>query len=91
MTKPKRTLLDEVLAELPRKGFVPWYERLDADTHRELAEIRRRFWAGELKNEDGRSPTKTGLAYLLSKKLASRGIHIGNTGVVQWLERARRA
>lgn len=85
----KPSLIEEVLAELPRKGFAPWYERLDADLQKELSDLRRRFWSGQLADEDGRRPTKTGLADLLAKKLTSRGIHIGHSGVATWLARGK--
>lgn len=83
MTK-RRTLLDDVMEQIPRKGFTPWYERISADLLDELTRLRSQFWRGEL----GRA-TKTGLSYALAKSLRDRGVDIGHAGVRKWLEDKR--
>lgn len=69
------------MARVPKKGALPWYQTLDAETKAELDSIRTRFWRGEL----GRA-TKTGLSHAVSETLMERGILIGYAGVLTWLE-----
>jgi hypothetical protein len=79
----KPSLLEEVKAGLPtRKGFAPWYETLPADLRDEIEEIRRMWHTGTL------TTTKTALGMQLSKSLNSRGVTIGHSGVIKWLEKA---
>ena len=79
----KPSMLEEVKAGLPnRKGFAPWYETLPNDLRDEVEEIRRLWHTGTL------ATTKTALGMQLSKVLASRGVNIGHSGVIKWLEKA---
>ena len=78
----KRALLDDVLAHIPRKGLVPWFETIEPALAEELTEIRANFLAGRL----GPGVTKTGLARAISKSLEGRGVAIGHAGVTRWLE-----
>lgn len=75
-------LLDDVKADLPRKGQPAWHEVLPDDLRQEIESVRAAWLAGEL----GASATKTGLATALSKALQARGIDIGRSGVQRWLE-----
>ena len=77
-----RSLLDEVENNIPKsKGFAPWYEKLPDDIREECEQIKAAWQAGRL-------GTKTGLANALSRSLKSRGIGIGCSGVIKWLEKA---
>jgi len=84
MGKPKSTLLEDVVANLPRKGQHPWHTTLPAELLEELEHVRERFQAGEIPGA-----TKTGLATALAKSLKSRGIAIGHRGVESWLNGKR--
>jgi hypothetical protein len=74
-------LMDDVLANLPKKGTTPWHQKLPADLLDELRQVKAAF-------EEGAMPkaTRTGLAFALSKSLKARGIDIGHRGVEQWLQ-----
>jgi hypothetical protein len=84
MGKPRGSLLDDVVANLPRKGQQPWHTTIPADLLQELEQVRARFEAGEIPGA-----TKTGLASALAKSLKSRGISIGHRGVESWLNGKR--
>lgn len=77
-----RTLLEEVRALLPKKGQVPWHQRVDPALREELETIKADFLAGKM----GSGVTKTGLSTALAKSLLERGIQIGTSGVQQWLQ-----
>ncbi len=81
----KRTLMEEVLAEIPRKGFKPWHHDIPADLRAECEGLRAAFWSGAM----GSKVTKTGLSQCLAKSLQARGVHIGHSGVAKWLEDGR--
>lgn len=78
----KRTLMDEVLERIPKKGFKPWNERIPPDLLAELEALRAAFWAGQMPTRT----TRTGLSYAISKSLQERGVDIGHSGVKKWLE-----
>jgi len=82
MAKKSAALLDDIMANIPRKGTVPWFEAIDNDLRIELDAIRTNFHAGRM----GPGVTKTGLARAISKSLESRGVQIGHAGVMRWLE-----
>ena len=84
MGKPKTSLLEDVVANLPRKGQQPWHTTIPAELLQELEQVRARFLAGEIP-----SATKTGLATALAKSLKSRGVEIGHRGVESWLNGKR--
>jgi hypothetical protein len=84
MGKPRGSLLDDVVANLPRKGQQPWHTTIPAELLQELEQVRARFLAGEIP-----SATKTGLATALAKSLKSRGVEIGHRGVESWLNGKR--
>lgn len=82
MAKGKRALLDDVLGTLPtERGVKPWYETVPPDLAEELRIIKEQWLSGKL------PATKTGLGYTLSRALKSRGVTIGHSGVIRWLER----
>jgi hypothetical protein len=74
-------LIDDVLANLPKKGTVPWHGKLPPDLMAELQQVKAAFDAGTM----GKA-TKTGLAFAISKSLKARGIDIGHRGVEAWLQ-----
>jgi len=74
-------LIDDVKAELPRKGQPPWHETLPDDLRAEIEDVRKAWLAGQLP-----AATKTGLSAALSKALKARGVDIGPFGVQRWLE-----
>lgn len=80
MPKPKTSLLEDVVANLPTKGQAPWHTTIPADLLEELEAVRQRFLAGEIPRA-----TKTGFAAAISKSLKARGIEIGHRGVEAWL------
>jgi hypothetical protein len=83
MAKAK-SLLDDVragIAERDRKRSATWFDLLEADTARELADIKAQWRAGKLQT------TKTTLAKLISAALQPRGVTVGFLGVLRWLER----
>jgi hypothetical protein len=80
MGKTKTSLLDDVVANLPRKGQAPWHTTIAPELLAELEEIKARFLAGQIP-----AATKTGLATALSKSLKARGITVGHRGVESWL------
>ena len=82
MAKKSAALLDDIMANIPRKGTVPWFEAIDNDLRIELDAIRTNYHAGRM----GPGVTKTGLARAISKSLESRGVQIGHAGVMRWLE-----
>jgi hypothetical protein len=82
MAKKSAALLDDIMANIPRKGTVPWFEAIDNDIRIELDTIRTNFHAGRM----GPGVTKTGLARAISKSLEPRGVQIGHAGVMRWLE-----
>ena len=84
MPKPTRTLLDDVLANLPKKGQKPWHETLPPEVLAEIEQLRSKFLAGEIP-----AATKTGFANALAKSLTARGIVIGHRGVEAWLTAKR--
>jgi len=80
MPKPKTSLLEDVVANLPTKGQSPWHTTIDPALLQELDDIRKQFLAGEIPRA-----TKTGIASALSKSLKARGVDIGQRGVESWL------
>lgn len=84
MPKQTTSLLDDVVANLPKKGPASWHETLPPALAEELEQVRQRFVAGEI-----HGATKTGLAAALSKSLKARGIDIGHRGVESWLNGKR--
>jgi len=83
----KRTLMDEVLSRIPKKGFKPWHERIPPDLLAELEALRAAFWKGEMPTRT----TRTGLSHALAKSLQDRGVHVGHAGVHRWLEKPEKA
>lgn len=76
-----RSLLDEVKDTLPSgRGPRTWYHALPDDIRSECDQIKAAYKAGAM-------GTKTGLSAALSKALKARGIDIGHSGVITWLER----
>jgi len=76
-----RSLVDEVKSSLPSgRGPLTWYDRLSPEMRDECDKIKAAFRAGEM-------GTKTGLGFTLARVLKSRGIDIGHSGVISWLER----
>ena len=78
MAKP--VLLDEVLANLPRRTRTSFAGTLPADILAEVEEIRSEFLAGRIK------ATKTGLGRAIAKSLAGRGINAHQSTVTRWLD-----
>jgi hypothetical protein len=74
-------LMDDVLANLPKKGTTPWHLKLPPDLLDELRQVKAAFEAGAMPKA-----TRTGLAFALSKSLKARGIDIGHRGVEAWLQ-----
>jgi hypothetical protein len=74
-------LMDDVLANLPKKGTTPWHLKLPPDLMAELQQVKAAFEAGAMPKA-----TRTGLAFALSKSLKARGIDIGHRGVEAWLQ-----
>lgn len=80
---PASSLLDDVRATLQaRKGPPPWYETLPAALKAEIDAIKADWKGGRLQ------ATKTSLSVSISKALAARGVKIGHSGVIRWLEKA---
>ena len=80
MAKAK-SLVDEVRSALPTgRGPQTWYDRLPDDVRSECDQIKAAFHAGEM-------GTKTGLGFALARVLKTRGVYIGHSGVISWLER----
>jgi len=79
------SLRDDVLANIPRKGFEPWHKSLPSDIRQEVEQLRADFHAGRL----GAGVTKTGLSHTLAKALRDRGVLIGHAGVRKWIEDGR--
>jgi hypothetical protein len=76
------SLLDEVKANLKdRRGPVSWADSLPDDLAAEAQAIKDQWREGKL------ATTKTALAHSLAKGLQARGVNIGQSGVVRWLER----
>jgi hypothetical protein len=83
MAKAK-SLLDDVragIAERDRKRSATWFDNLDADTAREVADIKTQWREGKLQTN------KTTLAKLISASLQPRGVPVGFLGVLRWLEK----
>jgi hypothetical protein len=78
MAKP--VLLDEVLANLPRRTRQSFADVLPPDILAEVEEIRSEFRAGRI------NCSKTGLGKAISKSLASRGINAHQGTVTRWLD-----
>lgn len=83
----RRSLMDEVLERIPKKGFKPWNERIPPDLLAELEALRAAFWAGQMPTRT----TRTGLSHAISKSLQGRGVHVGHAGVNRWLEKPEKA
>ena len=88
MAKQKRPapgaggLRDAVLADVPppRRGNLPWHQRLDAETLAELEQIRADYRAGKVNTSRWR------LAASVARHLAGRGLGSPSTLVVdRWL------
>jgi len=80
----EKALIDELkagIAERDRKRSATWFDRLDADTAREVADIKTQWRKGKLQT------SKTTLAKLLSASLQPRGVAVGFLGVLRWLEK----
>lgn len=83
MAKAK-SLLDDVragIAERDRNRTATWFDRLDADTAREVTDTKTQWREGKLQTN------KTTLAKLISASLQRRGVVIGFLGVLRWLEK----
>jgi hypothetical protein len=79
----KASLLDDVKAGIgARRGEVPWYLKAPKAVMEELDSIKRAWLDGQI------ATTKTQLAFSISRALKSRGISIGHSGVLAWLEKA---
>jgi hypothetical protein len=76
------SLLDEVKATLSsRRGPTSWIDSLPVGLADEVAAIKAQWLDGKL------ATTKTALARSLAKGLQDRGVPIGFSGVVRWLEK----
>jgi len=76
------SLLDEVKANLKdRRGPVTWTESLPADLADEVKSLKAQWRDGKL------ATTKTALGHSLAKALQARGVNIGHSGVIRWLEK----
>ena len=84
MGKPRNSLLEDVVANLPRKGQAPWHTMIPPELLEELEALRRQFLAGEIPRA-----TKTGFAAAIAKSLKTRGVEIGHRGVESWLNGKR--
>jgi hypothetical protein len=78
MAKP--VLLDEVLANLPRRTRQSFADVLPPEILAELDEIRSEFRAGRI------TASKTGLAKAIAKTLSDRGISAHSSTVTRWLD-----
>jgi len=78
----KRSVADEVLALMPPRQPLAWYERAAAEHQQTLNEIKAAYHAGRFGHK-----TKPA-AVAISKWLAAHGIaNVGFQGVRSWLER----
>jgi hypothetical protein len=78
---PKRsTLVDDVLANLPRRHRRDFASGIPPDLLSELEVIRSDFLAGNI------AATRTALAKAISRTLAARGIEYHPVTVSRWLD-----
>lgn len=76
------SLLDDVTAGLrDRRGPTSWVDTLPPDLAAEVRDIKARWKSGKM------ATTKTALAHSLAKVLTARGVTIGHSGVLRWLEK----
>ncbi len=81
MSKQTPSLLDVTRQQIPlHRGFLPWYDKLPAELQREADAVKSAFLAGTL-------GTKTATAVALASALQKRGVRIGRSGVLRWLEK----
>jgi hypothetical protein len=76
-------LADEIRKAIPKRnrGSAPWYEKLPADTMKELEKVRRDWQSGKMESE------KWTVAGAISKTLKANGTAtIGRSAVVAWLQ-----
>ena len=79
---PKASLLDDVTAGIrDRRCQKIWIDVLPPDIATEVRDIKTRWKSGKL------ATTKTALARSLATALQARGVSIGNSGVLRWLEK----
>lgn len=74
---------DKIRKALPTRsgGALPWYEKVPAETRKEIEDIKRDWHSGKL------TAPKWTLARTISATLKQDGIaNIGIWGVVRWLE-----
>jgi len=77
------SLADDIRKAIPKRnrGIVPWFEKLPADTLKELEKIRREWQSGKIGKE------KYTVAKVISETLGANGIAtIKRQAVVAWLE-----
>ena len=76
-------LVDDISSRVrqSKPGYKPWNEKLPQDVQAELAEVKRRFRAGEI------AATKVGLAKAIGDAIEGRGfLRPGVQAVVAWLK-----
>ena len=76
------SMLDDVTAGLrDRRGPQTWVDTLPPDIAAEVRDIKAKWQSGKL------ATTKTALSHSLAKVLTARGVNIGHSGVLRWLEK----
>lgn len=76
------SLLEDVQSQLKdRRGPVTWIEALPAELANEVKSLKAQWRDGKL------ATTKTALGHSLAKALQARGVNIGHSGVIRWLEK----
>jgi hypothetical protein len=76
-------LADDIRKAIPKRnrGSAPWYEKLPADTMKELEKVRRDWQSGKIASE------KYTVANAISETLKANGTAtIGRGAVVAWLQ-----
>lgn len=79
----KKSILDEVLANIPTRMPQSWHQRIAPEHAGTVKEIREAWFAGKLGTK------KITAARAIAKTLGDLGIaKVGPQGVLAWLERA---